>query len=114
MIDALKPVEPSNAQALQQSVSRAAMFATTEDRIAAATPLGQPVEAAWDATMRPDADKLAVLRTSFVTYVPEVTLGIAAVVYGMAGLLVGGLLGHTCSAVPGAVLSSRRRNMRNA
>ena len=37
VIRALRPVEPSNAEALQQSVSNAAMFSDTQARIGAAS-----------------------------------------------------------------------------
>lgn len=108
VIRALRPVEPSNAEALQQSVSNAAMFSDTQARIGAAWVLDQPITAVWDAVQRPDPAKLAVLRTSLDTYVPQIALGLAAAVYGIAGLLIGGLLGHSLSAVPGAVTGSRR------
>jgi hypothetical protein len=93
VIAALRPREPSNAEALQESVARTAMFANTAGRVAAASPLNQPITALLDASRQPNPDKLAVLQTSLETYVPQVTLGLAAAIYGIAGLLIGGLLG---------------------
>ena len=100
VIAALQPVEPSNATSLQQSVARAAMFKDTQARIAAAPAFEQPVAAAWDAVQRPDADKLAVLRTSAGTYVPQLALDGASLLYGLIGLVLGGLLGHSSAALP--------------
>ena len=74
IITALRPVEPSNAATLTLSVVRAAMFNSTYLQIITTPPVGQPIVAAWDAIQRPESDKLAVLRTSFVTYVPQIAL----------------------------------------
>jgi len=109
VIAALQPVEPSNATTLQQSVARAAMFDATQARIAAASGLVQPLTAAWDAFQHPDADKLAVLRTSVGTYVPQLALDGASLLYGLIGLVLGGLLGHTSAAVPGATVAVSRK-----
>lgn len=108
VIQALRPVEPSNADALGQSVSHAAMFDTTHTRIMAAPPLLQPMVAGWDAATQAQADKLAVLRTSVATYVPQIMLDPTAIVYGIAGLMLGGLVGHGVSAVPRAMVVPRR------
>lgn len=112
VISALRPVEPSNAEALQQSVTRAAMFSATVARLTSIPPLGRPVAAAWDAAMHPDPDKLAVLKTSYTTYVPQVALNLAAATYGIAGLLLGGLFGHTVSAILGVIVAPRRQRRR--
>jgi hypothetical protein len=109
VIAALQPVEPSNATTLQQSVARAAMFDATQARITASSALLQPLTAAWDAFQRPDADKLAVLRTSVGTYVPQLALDGASLLYGLIGLVLGGLLGHTSAAAPGAAVAVSRR-----
>ncbi|HUN42238.1 MAG TPA: DUF2937 family protein [Acetobacteraceae bacterium] len=108
VIAALQSREPSNAEGLQESVARASVFADTAAQIDAASPLSQPIAAVLDASRRPDQDKLTVLRTCLETYEPQLTLGLAAVIYGIAGLLVGGLLGHTVSALPGVLVPSRR------
>lgn len=106
VIAALGPKEPSNAAALQESLARATMFAATAARIATASPLTRPITAMLDASRQPDADKLAVLQTSLETYEPQVSLGLAAVIYGIAGLLLGGLLGHIVSAMLGLLAPS--------
>ncbi|HUB13374.1 MAG TPA: DUF2937 family protein [Acetobacteraceae bacterium] len=108
LIRALQPREPANAAALQQSIARAVMFSRTATLIAAASPLDRPIAALLDATRRPDADKLAVLSTCLETYAPQITLALDAAVYGIVGLLIGGLLGHMVSAVPGVIAPSRR------
>jgi hypothetical protein len=111
VIDALHPVEPSNAETLQRSVSHAAMFSATQAYIAHSSSLNQPVTAAWDAIENPEPDKLVVLRTSFATYAPQITLDVAAIIYGAVGLLLGGLLGHTLSALPSAFTGTRSRRI---
>jgi len=108
VIAALRPVEPSNATALQASLARASMFAATGARITTAPTLRQPIAAMLDAIHQPDPDKLVVLQTSLDTYVPQISFGLAAAIYGIVGLLIGGLLGHSISALPGAAASPRR------
>jgi DUF2937 family protein len=99
VIEALRRTEPSNATSLEQSISRMATFSDTYARIVRATPLLQPLVAAWDAVAAPQADKLAVLRTSIETYAPQVMLQTTAAMYGIAGLLLGGLIGHSLLAL---------------
>ena len=110
VIAALRPVEPSNAETLQQSAHRAAMYRDTQRRILAAPPLSQPVAAVWDAAARPDADKLTLLSTSFTHYAPQIMLDVNAVIYGIIGILLGGLVGHALCAVPRGL--TRRRAAR--
>lgn len=104
----LRSVEPSNAEGLQQSISRATMFANTAARIDAASPLNQPITAILDAAHRPDPDKLTVLNTCLDTYVPQLAFNTGGALYGIAGLLIGGLVGHSVSAVPRVVRGPRR------
>jgi hypothetical protein len=100
VIAALRPVEPSNAETLQQSLARTDMFDATHALIMRATPLARPLVATWDALARPTSDKLAVLRTSVATYVPQLALNLAAAIYAVGGLLTGGLLGHALTEAP--------------
>ena len=74
VIDALRPVEPSNAQSLGQSVSHATTIDATYARITAAPSLLRPLMAVWDVATRPQADKLALLDTSLTTYAPQIML----------------------------------------
>lgn len=94
VIQALRPVEPSNAAMLSASVSRAAALAGTHAAITATTPLLQPMAAVWDMIRSPAPDKLAVAQTTVETYVPQVMLQTSAAIYGVAGLMLGGLVGH--------------------
>lgn len=64
--------------------------------------------------MHPGTDKLAVLRTGIVTYTPQVALDVTAIFYGVLGLLLGGLLGHTLSAIPSAFTAAQPRPRRTA
>ena len=110
VVAALRPVEPSNAETLLQSMRRAAMYRDTQDRITAAPTLSQPIAAVWDAASRPDADKLGLLSTSLTSYAPQIMLDVNAVIYGIIGLLFGGLVGHALCAVLVALTPRRRRS----
>ena len=99
VIAALRQAEPSNAEGLVVSIERARALRTAYDRITAAPPLLQPVEAAWDVLSDPRADKRAVLRTAIDTHVPQVVISTAAAVYGLAGLVLGALLAQTLLAL---------------
>jgi hypothetical protein len=107
-IEALRPLEPSNAATLSLSVARAAMFRDTAARIEGAAPLVRPVVAAWDITTSPNADKLAVLRTGLETYAPQVMLRLDAAIYGAIGLLIGGLIGQAITAIGRMIVPARR------
>lgn len=109
VIAALRPVEPSNAEMLQQSISRATLLDSTQASIMAEPPLSQPLYAAWDAMTDPQTDKVAVLRTSFRTYVPQIAFDASSMIYGVIGLLLGGLIGHASSAAPVAAARRLRR-----
>ncbi len=85
----LRPVEPSNAQALQASLDRTRALRAAYDRIEAASPLLRPIVAAVDVVQSPGDDKHAVLWTAVDTYAPQVLLGTAAVIYGLVGLALG-------------------------
>jgi len=109
VIAALRPVEPSNAATLVLSVARVTMFQETYTYITKAPSVSQPVLAGWDALQHPEADKLAVLRTSMVTYVPQIALDMSSVIYGIAGLLLGGLIGHAITDFPRVLWRRIRR-----
>jgi hypothetical protein len=65
-----------------------------------ATPLRQPLISGWDAVRQPEAGKITVLRTSIWTSVPQIPLDLTSLLYGLAGLLLGGPLGHALRESP--------------
>jgi len=103
VIVALRPVEPSNAATLVVSVARVNMFRNTYTQIIGSPSVSRPIVAVWDAVQHPETDKLAVLRTSIATYVPQIALDASSAVYGIAGLLLGGLIGHIVTDLPRAL-----------
>jgi hypothetical protein len=107
VITGLRPVEPSNAQALAASVERARVFRAAYDRLEATAPLMRPVTAAIDAVDNAQQDKQAVLWTALKTHVPEVLLSTAAAIYGLAGLVVGSFMAEVLLSAVGALVGRR-------
>ena len=112
VIAALRPVEPSNAQALEASVERARALKAAYDRIEAAPPLLRPIVAAYDALEDPRGDKGAVLRTALDTHVPQVIISTASATYGLVGLMLGAFLAEALISVLGGLLRRRDRRSR--
>jgi hypothetical protein len=92
LIAALRPVEPANAQGLQHSIAHMQRLREAYDRIAATTPLLQPVRAALDVARDAVGDLRLVLRTVLDGAVLQLVLTQAAGVYALAGLVLGSLL----------------------
>jgi len=92
VIAALRPLEPSNADSLALSVSRAQALRDEYDRILASPELLQPITAILDIGRRGEADTSSILRTVIDTYSPQVLLTQAAAIYAVAGLLLGSLI----------------------
>ncbi|MXP63371.1 DUF2937 family protein [Roseomonas sp. M0104] len=103
----LREAEPANAAGLVASRERMAILRATHDRIAAASPLIQPVLALWDGLRDARADKHAILMTTLESHVPAVMLSAAPATYGLAGLMLGLLLGEL-------LLTPFRRRSRHA
>jgi hypothetical protein len=59
--------------------------------------LVQPLAALADAARDPGGYKAAIWRTELQTYTVHLDLTIPAILYGLAGLLLGSLLGHLLS-----------------
>jgi hypothetical protein len=55
------------------------------------------------AAVDPDGYKRNVLRLVFESYVPTVPLSLAALVYGVAGVVFGSFLGHVALAALGGI-----------
>lgn len=99
VIDALGRSEPSNAETLRLSTERAATLRAAYDRLAAAPFLLRPALAVVDAGIDPNGYKRNVLRLVFESYVPTVPLSLAALAYGVAGVVAGSFLGHLVLAL---------------
>ena len=109
VIAALRPVEPSNAQALQASIARIHNFQAAYDRLDATQPLLRPIMAALDAIEDQTGDKRAVLRTAVETHSPQVLLSTASAIYGIAGLVFGSFIAEVLVSVAGALVRRRPR-----
>lgn len=109
VIAALRPVEPSNAQALEASVERTRTLRAAYDRLEATQPLLRPVMATLDAVEDPRGDKRAVLRTALDTHVPQVLLNAASAIYGIVGLVVGSFVAQALVSMAGALVRPRDR-----
>jgi hypothetical protein len=94
LIAALKAHEPANAATLALSVDRAATLQAARERILSHPSLIQPLVALVDAARDPAGYKAAIWRTQLQTYVVHLDLTGAALAYGLAGLMLGSLLGH--------------------
>jgi hypothetical protein len=90
-VAALRGFEPSNAETLAAALDRARRIGAAYDRIAQAGPLLQPLVALWQAISDRGDDTAIVRRTLAETYDPQVTFRVAALIYGLAGLLLGTL-----------------------
>ena len=106
-ITALRPVEPSNAQALEASVERTRVLRAAHDRLEATSPLSRPLVAVLDAFEDPRGDKHAVLRTTLDTYTPQLLLSTASATYGIAGLVLGSFIAEAVVSVVAAFVRRR-------
>ncbi len=110
VIAALRPVEPSNAQALEASVERTHVLRTAYDHLEATSPLLRPIMTALDAVADPRGDKRAVLQTALDTHAPQVLLSADSATYGIAGLVVGSLIAEALVSMAGALVRQRDRS----
>ena len=109
VITALRPVEPSNAQALEASVERTHVLRAAYDRLEVIQSLLRPVVAVLDAVEDPRGDKRAVLRTAFDNHLPQVLLSAASAIYGIIGLVVGSFAAQALVSMAGALVRRRER-----
>ncbi len=107
LIAALKDHEPANAAGLASSIDRAAALQDTRSLILARAALVQPLIAVANAAHDPGGYKAAIWKTQLQTYIVHLDLTLAAIVYGLAGLMLGSLLGQlVCAPLDGV---ERRR-----
>jgi hypothetical protein len=101
LIAALRPIEPSNAQSLAASLDRIRALRAAYERIRASPPLLQPMTAAAGVIADAKGYQRAILRTEFAIFTPEVVIGTASAVYGLAGLVLGSLLAQLLTSLFG-------------
>lgn len=109
LIDALRKVEPSNAETLERSVARAHHLQQAYDTITEAPLLMQPIAALRDAWDDAQGDKAAIRNLTLGGYRAQIDLSLAAAVYGIAGVVLGSLVAQLLLA-PFRVVSRRRVN----
>ena len=111
LIDALRAHEPANAETLALSVDRASALQAARTRILDHSALLQPLAGLADAADDPRGYKAAIWRTQLATYTVHLDLTAAAILYGLAGLLLGSLVGHVICA-PLDMMGTRRAALR--
>ena len=94
LIAALRVHEPANAETLTHSLDRVTALPAARGHIGASPAVLQPLVALADAAHDPGGYKAAIWRTELQTYVVHLDLTVAAILYGVAGLLLGSLVGH--------------------
>lgn len=94
LVRMLRAYEPSNAETLAQSLDRARNLQQAHDDITRSAPMFQPIAALRGAWDDPAGDKAAIWKLSLGTYNAQLDLSLAAALYGVAGLILGSLLGQ--------------------
>jgi hypothetical protein len=94
LIQELQAYEPANAETLARAVDRVTALRAARDHVSDNPAVFQPLVALADAAHDPYGYKAAIWRTALQTYIVHLDLSVAAVVYGVAGLVLGSLLGH--------------------
>ena len=107
-VAALKGYEPSNAETLALSIAKERTLRAAYDRISARGPLLQPVVAGFDALRDDKSYKAGIWRGLLENYEPQLSFSPAAMVYGLAGLLLGTLLAQLPIAMLARLLPRRR------
>lgn len=97
LIKSLQAHEPANADTLAHSVDRVTTLQAALGHIDATPAVFQPLIALADAAHDPGGYKTAIWRTELQTYTVHLDLTVAAILYGLLGLLLGSLLGHLLS-----------------
>jgi DUF2937 family protein len=108
-LEALRKVEPSNAETLVAAIDRAHRIELAYGRIADARPLFQPIIAAWEVLSGPRDDTAGIRQTVLETYHPEVSLTAAGAVYGLVGLALGTLIARAVLALLSGLRRGRER-----
>ena len=107
LVQILRAHEPSNAASLARSLARTRVLQQAYDDIASAAPLLRPLVALGGAIDDREGYKRAVWALLLERYTPQLELSVPAVVYGVAGIMLGSLLAHSVLALLRGI-SSRR------
>ena len=109
LVQILQTREPSNAATLTQSLARVRVLRQAYDDITSAAPLLQPMIALGGAIDDRDGYKEPIWGLLLDRYSLQLELSVPALVYGLAGLMLGSLLAQSLLALLRA--GSRRRSM---
>ncbi len=109
VLEALRKVEPSNAETLGAAIDRAHRIELAYGRIADAGVLLQPIIAGWEVLSAPRDDTAGIRQTVLETYHPQVSLTVAGAVYALAGLALGTLIARAVLALGSLRRSGRGR-----
>ena len=92
LVEALKKVEPSNADTLTKSLDRTHELKSAADVIMTSRPLLRPLVALRDALHDPAGYKRAIWELQFQNYAIQIDFSTAAIIYGVVGLMLGSLI----------------------
>lgn len=98
----LRAVEPSNAETLAGALEREKSLHASYERIERRPDLLRPIAAARDVFADNSGVRRQIAHTVFESYAPQLDLSFAAIIYGLAGLFLGSLIGEliTTAIVP--------------
>jgi Protein of unknown function (DUF2937) len=102
----LRAVEPSNAETLASALEREKSLHKSYERIEGKPDLLRPIAAAQDVIADDSGARRQIGHTVFESYAPQLDLSFAAMIYGLAGLFLGTLIGELITA---AIAPGRQR-----
>lgn len=108
-VEALRPLEPSNAEGMAASIAREGSLRDSQRRLLATPELLRPLKAGWELATGMDNEAREVLRIAWATHVPQVVISTAGAIYGLAGLMLGLLLAQLLLSLLGALWRPRPR-----
>ncbi|MBC9176404.1 DUF2937 family protein [Pseudoroseomonas ludipueritiae] len=106
-VDALRPLEPANAEGLAASMRREELLRDSHRRLLATPELLRPLKAGWALATDMRTEAREVLRIAWATHVPQVVISTAGAIYGLAGLMLGLLLAQLLLSLLGAMWPPR-------
>ena len=113
-VDALRPVEPANAEGLSASVAREGSLRDSYTKLMATPELLRPLKAGWEVVSEARSEPREVLRIAWASHVPQVVISMAGAIYGLAGLMLGLLLAQSVLTVLGGLWRPRPRRVGTA
>ncbi|MFC7554944.1 DUF2937 family protein [Pseudoroseomonas wenyumeiae] len=113
-VDALRPLEPANAEGLSASIAREGLLRDSYRRLMGAPELLRPLKAGWELVEDARTETREVLRIAWATHVPQVVISTAGAIYGLAGLMLGLLLAQLLLTFLGALWRPRPKRLNTA